>query len=218
MLPGSSTSPDPGTGNRPGAVLVPSDVAVGVCRSVLRIVGGSARGRRMAVPPRGTRPTSDRAREGLFNTLAAHLDIGGARVLDLFAGSGALGLEALSRGASAVVFVESDRAAADAVRRNLLSVGLPGGSVLRCSVESYLVAAGADEPYDVALLDPPYAYDEQHLATVLSGLDDDRWVGSGGLVVVERAARGPEPQWPPGVEPLKQKRYGEAVLWYGRRR
>ena len=189
-----------------------------MCASVLRIVGGVARGRRLVVPPRGTRPTSDRAREGLFNTLAAELELEGARVLDLFAGSGALGLEALSRGASLVTFVEHDRVAADALRRNLHTVDLPGGAVLRCTVESYLVAAGADEPYDVVLMDPPYAYEDGRLAIVLTGLDDDRWLAAGGMVVVERAARSPEPRWPAGVEALKQKRYGEAVLWYGRRR
>lgn len=185
---------------------------------MLRIVGGSARGRRLAVPARGTRPTSDRAREGVFNTLAAELDLEGARVLDLFAGSGALGLEALSRGAASVAFVESDRGAADVLRRNLHVVDLPGGTVLRCTVESYLVAAGADEPYDLVLMDPPYAYDDSRLATLLSGLDDDRWLGHGGVVVVERSARSPEPAWPADFEALKQKRYGEAVLWYGRRR
>lgn len=185
---------------------------------MLRIVGGVARGRRLVVPPRGTRPTSDRAREGLFNTLAADIDLDGARVLDLYAGSGALGLEALSRGASLVTFVEHDRVAADALRRNLQTVDLPGGAVLRCTVESYLVAAGADEPYDVVLMDPPYAYEDTRLATVLTGLDDDRWLIAGGMLAVERAARSPEPRWPGGVEGLKQKRYGEAVLWYGRRR
>ena len=117
-----------------------------------------------------------------------------------------------------MVFVEYDRIAADAVRRNLQTVGLPGGLGPALPVESYLVAAGADEPYDVVLIDPPYAYDEQRLATVLVGPRRRPLAGQGGMVVVERAARGPEPQWPAGVEPLKQKRYGEAVLWYGRRR
>ena len=185
---------------------------------MLRIVGGTARGRRLVVPPRGTRPTSDRAREGLYNSLATDLDLEGARVLDLFAGSGALGLEALSRGALVVTFVEHDRVAADALRRNLQTVDLPGGVLSRATVESYLVAAGADEPYDLVLADPPYAYEDTRLATVLTGLDDDRWLARGGVVVVERAARSPEPTWPAGVEPHKHKRYGEAVLWYGRRR
>lgn len=184
---------------------------------MLRIVGGAARGRRLAVPPRGTRPTSDRAREGLFNSLAAEIDLEGARVLDLFAGSGALGLEALSRGASVAVFVESDRHAAEVLKRNLAAVDLPGSTLLRVPVESYLVAAGAEEPFDVVLLDPPYAYDETRLATVLAGLAD-RWLAPDGIVVVERAARSPEPRWPDGTGAFKHKRYGEAVLWYGRRR
>src|SRR5579875_1078113 len=118
-----------------------------------RIVGGVAKGRHLAVPSKGTRPTSDRAREGLFNTLRSYLDIDGAAVLDLFAGTGAVGLEALSRGAAGVTFVESDRAVADGLRRNIEAVGLPGASVQRRPVATYLTTAGTDQPFGLVFAD-----------------------------------------------------------------
>jgi 16S rRNA (guanine966-N2)-methyltransferase len=182
-----------------------------------RIVGGAAKGRRLAVPPRGTRPTSDRAREALFSSLAGLLDIEGARVLDLFAGTGAVGLEALSRGAATACFVESDRAACEILRRNIDTVGLPGTELHRRSAAAYLVGAGADEPFDLAFADPPYAFGEQPLGVLLLTLAEPRWLAEGAIVVVERPARGREPPWPDSVEAIKNKRYGEGVLWYGRR-
>ncbi len=183
-----------------------------------RIVGGAAKGRRLAVPPRGTRPTSDRAREALFNSLAGLLDIDGARVLDLFAGTGAVGLEALSRGAVAACFVESDRAACEILGHNVDSVGLAGAEIHRRPAAAYLVGAGADEPFDLVFADPPYAFGEQQLGALLTTLAAPRWLADSAVVVVERSARGPEPQWPDTVEAIKHKRYGEGVLWYGRRR
>jgi 16S rRNA (guanine966-N2)-methyltransferase len=167
---------------------------------VTRIVAGAAKGRPLAVPARGTRPTSDRAREALFNTLAGLIDLDGARVLDLYAGTGAVGLEALSRGAAHVTFVESDRTAAATVQRNVDAVGLP------------------EAPVDLAYVDPPYALDEDTLAGVLAALAEPGRLAPGGVVVVERSARGAEPRWPSVIESVKQKRYGEGVLWYGQRR
>lgn len=183
-----------------------------------RIVGGSAKGRRLAVPPRGTRPTSDRAREALFNSLAGLLDIDGSRVLDLFAGTGAVGLEALSRGAAVASFVESDRAAYEILRHNVETVGLPGTEIHRRQAAAYLVGAGSDEPFDLVFADPPYAFGESQLGALLTTLAASRWLADGAVVVVERSARGPEPQWPDDIEAIKHKRYGEGVLWYGRRR
>lgn len=180
-----------------------------------RIVAGAAKGRPLAVPPRGTRPTSDRAREALFSTLAGLLDLDSARVLDLFAGTGAVGLEALSRGAEHVTFVESDRTAATTVQRNADAVGLPGARVVRSTVDAFL-SGRPDDPFDLAFVDPPYALDEPALAAVLLALTG--WLTPGGIVVVERSARGPEPQWPDVIQSVKQKRYGEGLLWYGRRR
>lgn len=183
-----------------------------------RIVGGVAKGRRLAVPSRGTRPTSDRAREALFNSLAGLMDIHGARVLDLFAGTGAVGLEALSRGAAAVTFVESDRNACETLRRNINAVGLGDVEVHRQPAAGYLVNAGTDEPFDLIFLDPPYAYGEEQLATLLLGLAQPQWLSEHGVMVVERSARGGQPRWPDAIEAIKQKRYGEGMLWYGRRR
>lgn len=182
-----------------------------------RIVGGQARGRHLAVPPRGTRPTSDRAREALFNTLRSELALDGARVLDLFAGSGAVGLEALSRGAAATVFIESDRRAAAVLAENVATLGLPGAVVRRLSVESYLGAPGADEPFDLVFADPPYALSAGSVANTLQLLVDFDWLSAEAVVVIERSSRDPEPLWPTEIKAIKQRRYGEGSLWYGRR-
>jgi 16S rRNA (guanine966-N2)-methyltransferase len=184
----------------------------------MRIVAGAAKGRRLAAPARSTRPTSDRAREALFNSLNGLLDLDGARVLDLFAGSGAVGLEALSRGATVATFVESDRDACAVLRRNVESVGLPGAEVHRRPAATHLVASGPDRPYDLVFADPPYAFGDEPLAVLLDTLVQNAWLAEHGVVVVERSARGVEPRWPEAIEPVKHKRYGEGMLWYGRRR
>jgi 16S rRNA (guanine966-N2)-methyltransferase len=183
----------------------------------MRIIGGEARGRRLAVPPERTRPTSERAREGLFNTLASEVDLSEVRFLDLFAGSGAVGLEALSRGAEAVVLVESDRGAAAVIDGNIAAVGIPGATVRRITAEAYLAAAGLEGPFDVVFADPPYDLDGSAVTAMLSALTDERLLVEDGLVVVERSARDPEPDWPPEFTGWKERRYGEARLWYGRR-
>ncbi len=183
----------------------------------MRIVAGRARGRRIAVPPNGTRPTTDRAREGLFNSLAGLLDLDGARVLDLYAGTGAVGLEALSRGAQAAVLVESGRRARGVLDRNVASVGLPGAQVVERPVEAYL----ADPPpaaFDLVFADPPYALTDPELGGVLVALGAAGWLAEDAVLVVERSARAPEPPWPDYVTPLRKRQYGEGVLWYGRRR
>jgi 16S rRNA (guanine966-N2)-methyltransferase len=185
--------------------------------SVTRIVGGQARGRRLVVPPRGTRPTSERAREALFNTLRAELDLEGARVLDLYAGSGAVGLEALSRGAGAAVFVESDRRAAALLQENVKTLGLAGATVHRCSAETFLSAVGAAEPFDLVFADPPYSVPSRTIGCLLTMLAADRWLVAHGVVVIERSWREAEPPWPGEIKAIKQRRYGEGCLWYGRR-
>lgn len=181
----------------------------------MRVVAGAARGRRLLVPPAGTRPTSDRAREAMFNSLRALLDLDGARVLDLFAGTGAVGLEALSRGAAAATFVESDRAACDVLRRNVSAVGLAGATVLPRPVASVL-ATEPGTPADFVFADPPYSLGEQEMSTLLARLADRGWLSAGAVVVVERSARGAELLWPRGVAPVMNRRYGAGVLWYGR--
>lgn len=181
-----------------------------------RIVAGLAKGRRLLVPPKGTRPTSERAREALFNSLRAHLDLDGANVLDLYAGSGAVGLEALSRGSVSVTFVEADRRAAEVLQRNVDAVGLPGATVLRRPVDAVLDSAPAT-PADLVFADPPYELDERRLAAVLAALMEHDWLAPAAVVVVERSARSPEPRWPHGIDLVTHRRYGEGVLWYGRR-
>lgn len=181
--------------------------------AVTRIVAGSAKGRRIIVPARGTRPTADRVREALFSALEANGELAGARVLDLFAGSGALGLEALSRGAAHVTFVEADRHAAQVVRQNADALGFRALRVERAKVET-LLATGADDVYHTVLADPPYDLAPERVYTVLELLVTHGWTGSGTVVVVERAARDGEPTWPEPLVPLRTKRYGDtAVHW-----
>ena len=177
-----------------------------------RVISGTARGRRLAVPEgTATRPTSDRAREGLFSSLLSLLDLEEARVLDLYAGSGALGLEALSRGAASATLVEDDPAAVAVLHDNVAHLGLPGAHVVAVAVERWL-AVDPEPRYDLALLDPPYELDvEPVLELLLPWLVDDA------VSVVERPTRGPDLVWPEGLEPVRERRYGAATLWYARR-
>jgi 16S rRNA (guanine966-N2)-methyltransferase len=179
---------------------------------VTRIIAGVARGRRLQVPAGvGTRPTADRAREGLFSSLQSLLDLHGARVLDLYAGSGALGLEALSRGAETATMVEEDPAAVTAIRANIDALGLDGAFVVPQKVETFL--ANPPEPrYDLALLDPPY---ELAVVPVLETLLP--WLAQDAVVMVERRTRGGDLTWPEGLEAERSRRYGEATLWYATR-
>jgi 16S rRNA (guanine966-N2)-methyltransferase len=182
----------------------------------VRIVAGAAGGRRLAVPPGGgTRPTSDRAREGLFSAVEAMLGgLAGARVVDLYAGSGAVGLEALSRGARHALLVESHPRAVRVLRANVAAVGLAGAEVRPAPVERVLAGA-PPQPYDLAFLDPPYDLPDDDVRAALVALAA-RWLAGDAVVVVERAAHGGAPDWPPGLVADRSRRYGDAVLWYGR--
>jgi len=183
-----------------------------------RVIAGSAGGRRLAVPPgRDTRPTSDRAREGLFSTVLALLGpLEGLRVADLYAGSGAVGLEALSRGAAHALLVESHPRAIKVVRENAASLGLPGAQPVADKVERITRRPPGGEPYDLIFIDPPYALPDEAVTELLEALRDHGWTAEDALVAVERAARGPDLKWPEGYEALRDRRYGEAVFWYGR--
>jgi 16S rRNA (guanine966-N2)-methyltransferase len=184
---------------------------------VARVIAGAARGRRLAVPEgRGTRPTSDRAREGLFSTLESLLgSLAGRRVADLYAGSGAVGLEARSRGAAAVLLAEKDPKAVRTLRANVATLGLDGVVLSTGGVER-LVAEPPDAAYDVVFLDPPYDLPAERLADVLAALIGNGWLATDAVTVVERASRGAPWQWPAGIVPERERRYGEATLWYGR--
>ncbi|MGE7390997.1 16S rRNA (guanine(966)-N(2))-methyltransferase RsmD [Streptomyces sp. NPDC004126] len=182
-----------------------------------RVIAGTAGGRRLAVPPgTGTRPTSDRMREGLFSTWESLHGVDGSRVLDLYGGSGAVGLEALSRGASHTLLVEADAKAAKAIRDNIRTLGLPGAEFRAGKAEQIVVAAAPGDPYDIVFLDPPYAVEHADLGEILLTLRANGWLTDDALVTVERSTRsGPFP-WPEGFEPLRSRKYGEGTLWYGR--
>src|SRR6266705_3447387 len=187
--------------------------------SMTRIIAGTAGGRRLAVPAgQGTRPTSDRAREGLFATVTAiRGTLRGAAVLDLYAGSGAVGLEALSRGAADVLMIEADGRAIRVIRDNVAAIGLPGASVLAGRVERELARGpGGGPPRDVVFADPPYATADDDVSSVLAALLTFGWLAAVAVVAVERATRSGPPAWPAGYTPDRARRYGEATLWYGR--
>lgn len=180
-----------------------------------RIVAGAAGGRRVKVPRSGTRPTSERVREALFSRLEHEGVVERARVVDLYAGSGALGLEAASRGAERVTLVDSSRAATGVCRANARALGLEGVEVVTATVASFLAAA-AGAPADLVLLDPPYEVGQAELARVLELVArvQDPWLAPGAVVVVERSVRSPEPLWPPGLRRFSDKRYGQTAVWF----
>jgi 16S rRNA (guanine966-N2)-methyltransferase len=181
---------------------------------VTRIIGGTAGGRRLQTPRGGhTRPTSDRVREALFSAVESWAgSLHGLHVLDLYAGSGALGLEAWSRGAASVTLVEQDRPTAALIAANARALGCEVADVVAASVATAL-GRPAERRADLVLSDPPYDLGEDALARDLEALLDH--VAPDALVVVERSRRSPEPRWPDGLEPGRHKRYGETTLWYG---
>ncbi|GAA1682605.1 16S rRNA (guanine(966)-N(2))-methyltransferase RsmD [Fodinicola feengrottensis] len=180
-----------------------------------RIVAGKAGGRRLRVPPgRHTRPTADRTREALFSSLDSLVDLESARVLDLYAGSGAIGLEAASRGAPEVTLVESARPALAILRANISELGLTGIAVEALAVER-LAATPAPHAYDCVFADPPYALPADDLGKVITDLHDNGWLAPAAVVVVERSSRDPEWVWPEPLGAIRRRTYGECALWYG---
>jgi 16S rRNA (guanine966-N2)-methyltransferase len=184
---------------------------------VTRIIAGRAGSITLEVPDAGTRPTSDRVRESLFGALESAEVLRGAAVLDLYAGSGALGLEAVSRGAASVVLVEKSARAAAIVERNAAKVAKAVGGdaairVHRTAVSAFL--GGPSGPYDLVLLDPPYDVPEDELTHALALLMTS--LAPGATVVIERAGRSPMPTLPAGLEHERHKKYGDTVLWWAR--
>lgn len=186
---------------------------------VTRIVAGALGGRRLAVPAGDrTRPTSDRVREALFSALESMTDLSGARFADLYAGSGAVGLEALSRGADHVLLVESDARVARVVRENLRALAVGPAARLVTGKVAQVLAAGPDgPPYDVVFADPPYSVPDADVTAMLAVLTGGGWLAADAVVVVERSSRSPELEWVPGLTAERSRRYGETTLWYGRR-
>ncbi|MCW2738564.1 16S rRNA (guanine(966)-N(2))-methyltransferase RsmD [Nocardioides sp.] len=181
-----------------------------------RIIGGTAGGRRLETP-RGhtTRPTSDRVREALFSAIEARTgSLDGLRFLDLYAGSGAVGLEAWSRGAGVVTMVEQDRRTASLITRNAAALGFSRARVIASTVSTVLQSPPA-APYDLVFSDPPYPMPDADVAADLVALVVQGWLVPGALVIVERAAKRSQVDWPDGIEEDRTKRYGETALWYG---
>jgi 16S rRNA (guanine966-N2)-methyltransferase len=188
---------------------------------VTRIVAGIAGGRRLRTPDGDrTRPTSGRVREAVFSTIESLMGSwDGVHVLDLYAGSGALGLEALSRGARSAVFVESHRRTAGLVEVNARELGLGEASVAARTAQQYVQRSRrADElPFDVVFADPPYAVHGSELTAICASLVTGDWLADGAVLVLERASRSEEFCWPEGLQAVRHRAYGDTALWYGRR-
>jgi len=184
---------------------------------VTRIIAGRAGSITLEVPDAGTRPTSDRVRESLFGALESVDALQGSAVLDLYAGSGALGLEAVSRGAASVDLVEKAPRAATVIERNASKVAKSVGRDVAIHVHRSAVSAflgGPRGPYDLVFIDPPYDLGEGELTQALVLLSPS--LAAGATVVVERAARSPRPTLPPGLDLSRDKKYGDTVLWWVR--
>ncbi|GAA1997120.1 16S rRNA (guanine(966)-N(2))-methyltransferase RsmD [Brevibacterium samyangense] len=180
----------------------------------MRIVSGTFRGHPLRTPPGdGTRPTSDRVRESLFASLESLDMLTGTEVLDLFAGSGALGLEALSRGAARATFVEKSAAVCRVIESNVRSLGVAGRAVVRNRAALTAVQGLGDASVDLVFADPPYPLSEADVTALLEALvpklrDQDS------LVVLERSARSPRPELPAGLSVFREKVMGETTLWW----
>jgi 16S rRNA (guanine966-N2)-methyltransferase len=189
---------------------------------VSRIIAGDLGGRRLRTPPgEHTRPTSDRVREALFSRVESLLGgLDGVVVLDLYAGSGAVGLEAVSRGAAHALLVESDRRAVAVVRDNVRALDVSAQvRVVGDRVERLLARSPGPSEWAAELVfaDPPYVLDHASLRTVLAAGAASGWFAAEALMVVERPTRGEAWEFPPGVRSEGNRRYGETTLWYGRR-
>lgn len=188
-----------------------------------RIIAGAHGGRRLAAPAGSqTRPTADRVREAYFSALGTMTDLDGARFVDLYAGSGAVGLEALSRGAAYALLVEADGKAARAIRDNIVALRVGGAARLVTGKVAQVLAGPPDGgPFDVVFADPPYAVSDDEVAEVQQALVAHGWLAPGAVVTVERATRtavrGEPLSWVDGITPERSRRYGETTLWYGRR-
>ncbi|MBW3094475.1 16S rRNA (guanine(966)-N(2))-methyltransferase RsmD [Bifidobacterium sp. 64T4] len=186
----------------------------------MRVISGRFKGVALATPKQGTRPTTDRTKEAIFSHLDSWGVLDDARVLDLFAGTGALGIEALSRGARELVAVEASKPAAALVAGTLkqLKRNRSWSADLRARVlvrkAEALAAATADAPYDVVFIDPPYAFETEACNQLLADLVANGWVDAHGVIMLERSARSDEPTAPEGWEITQSRSYGETAVFY----
>lgn len=183
-----------------------------------RIIAGTAGSVRMSVPPKGTRPTSDKVREAVFSTLDSWGFIENTRVLDLYAGSGALGLEAASRGANSVTLVERHAPAVAIMRKNAASVqhafrnNAPSVNCVKASVRTFLETLAGSDPFDVVFIDPPYDLSHTEITENLEALAPH--LAPDAAIVIERDARSTAPIWPAEYREIRSKHYGETVLYW----
>ncbi|GIF10498.1 16S rRNA (guanine(966)-N(2))-methyltransferase RsmD [Actinoplanes teichomyceticus] len=184
-----------------------------------RIIAGTYGGRRLSAPSGAhTRPTSDRVREAFFSSLDTMTELSGARFADLYAGSGAVGLEALSRGADHALLVESDTKAARVIRDNIMALRVGASARLVAGkVAQVLAEPPGGGPYDVVFADPPYALGSEEIDTVQQQLLAHGWLAPDAVVVFERSTRTEPLSWRDGLAGDRTRRYGETTLWYGRR-
>ncbi|MET3807582.1 16S rRNA (guanine966-N2)-methyltransferase [Nakamurella sp. UYEF19] len=181
-----------------------------------RITAGLHRGRRLQTPAGATtRPTSERVREALANALVAAGGLNGARVLDLYAGSGALGLELVSRGADSLVLVEQDRLALVALRANVATLKLTDAQVVPSDVRTF-ASSPAGRPFDFVVADPPYDVPTADLTAIFAALAAGGHLGIGADLIVERSKRSGEMVWPEPLVEVRTKKYGDTRLCYGR--
>lgn len=174
-----------------------------------RIVAGNAKGRVLQVPKSGTRPTSERVREALFSRIEHYGYLDQTKVLDLFAGSGALGLEAASRGAAEVIAVEANANAVRVIRANAQETNLRL-DVYQGKAETYLATAASGK-FDLVLIDPPYDYSDEALGELLLALKPHLCADA--MIVVERSKHSPDPLWPAGIELDDDRKWGDTRVW-----
>ena len=182
----------------------------------MRIIAGVAKGRTLASVAGATRPTSDRAREGSFSSLMSEFgDFLGLSFLDLFAGSGAIGLEALSRGAVLVHAVERDESACKTIRANTELIGKTVGEFHLYPMSAHkFLEMPATTSYNIIYIDPPYDFSSKELDLLLIQLLAGGFIRADGLVAVERAAKAETLKWPVGYQPLRERKYGQALIYY----
>jgi 16S rRNA (guanine966-N2)-methyltransferase len=180
-----------------------------------RIIGGDFRGRSIKVPDAETRPTSSRVREAIFSSVEhAVSGLDDLRVLDLFSGSGAFGIESISRGAAEAVLIEKDLRAADTLHTNVANFGIKNARVVIADAFTDVAQKSGRGTFDVVFIDPPYSFEDQDVDTLIANLVQNDWLNEYAVIVVERGSRS-QVQWPESVEELRKKVYGDTSIWYG---
>lgn len=180
-----------------------------------RIIGGDFRGRSIKVPDAETRPTSSRVREAIFSSVEhAVSGLDDLRVLDLFSGSGAFGIESISRGAAEAVLIEKDLRAADTLHSNVANFGIKNARVVIADAFIDVAQKSGRGSFDVVFIDPPYSIEDEQVNALIGHLAANDWLNEYALIVVERSSRS-QVVWPDSIEELRKKVYGDTSIWYG---